>query len=100
MTVQHEHAISHMPTSGTGIAVCECGATMRVVMGKPTEPWHGCPRGGISELEPFVSVEMCRVGLRAQLAVLEGLNENSLTMKELSAGIVNKIIALRKELAG
>ena len=43
MSAQHEHAISHMPTSGTGIAVCDCGATMRVVMGKPTEPWHGCP---------------------------------------------------------
>ena len=42
-TDKHEHAVSHMPTSGTGIAVCECGATMRVVMGKPTEPWHGCP---------------------------------------------------------
>ncbi len=28
--------------------------------------------GGISELEPFVSVEMRRTGLRAQIAVLEG----------------------------
>lgn len=43
MTARHEHAISHMPTSGTGQAFCDCGASMRVVMFKPTEPWHGCP---------------------------------------------------------
>lgn len=42
MSERHDHAVSHMPTSGTGIAVCECGATMRVVMGKSTEPWHSC----------------------------------------------------------
>lgn len=42
MITMHEHSIFHMPTSGNGIAVCECGATMRVVMGKPTEPWHWC----------------------------------------------------------
>jgi len=37
-------------------------------------------------------------GLRAQIAALEELNENSLTLEELIAGIVNKIAALRKEL--
>ena len=41
-----------------------------------------------------------RTGLRAQIAALEELNENSLTLEELIAGIVNKIAALRKELAG
>lgn len=41
-----------------------------------------------------------KTGLRAQLAALEELNENSLTLEELIAGIVNKIIALRKELEG
>lgn len=43
MSDHHEHTVAHMPLTGTGIAVCECGATMRVVMGKPTEPWHCCP---------------------------------------------------------
>lgn len=43
MTGHHEHAVSHMPLSGTGIAVCECGATRRVEQGKATEEWHACP---------------------------------------------------------
>ena len=41
-TDKHEHIISYMPTSGIGQAFCDCGASMRVVMFKPTEPWHGC----------------------------------------------------------
>lgn len=43
MSDLHEHSIQHMPSSGTGQAFCDCGASMRVVMFKPTEPWHGCP---------------------------------------------------------
>jgi len=31
-----------MPLSGTGISVCECGATRRVEQGKAVEEWHAC----------------------------------------------------------
>lgn len=41
--MNHEHSASHLPPSGTGVAVCECGATQRVEAGKPAEPWHACP---------------------------------------------------------
>lgn len=43
MSSRHEHAVSHMPLTGTGIAVCECGATRRVEQGKAVEDWHSCP---------------------------------------------------------
>lgn len=43
MSNRHEHAASHIPMTGTGIAVCECGATRRVENGKPIEEWHACP---------------------------------------------------------
>lgn len=40
---RHEHVVSHMPLTGTGVAVCECGATRRVEQGKAIEEWHACP---------------------------------------------------------
>lgn len=39
----HVHEPAHTPASGTGVAVCDCGATVRVVNGKPVENWHTCP---------------------------------------------------------
>lgn len=39
----HLHAPAHLPPSGTGWAVCECGATLRVEQGKPVGDWHACP---------------------------------------------------------
>ena len=57
--------------------------------------------GGISELEPFVSVEMRRTGLRAQIAVLEELPVGVVKGKGdgyMDRFILLKIAALRKEL--
>ncbi len=54
--------------------------------------------GGISELEPFVSVEMRRTGLRAQIAVLEELANNGWNANGTREFISTKIAALRKEL--
>lgn len=39
----HVHRAQHMPASGTGVAVCDCGASARVVAGKLAEGWHTCP---------------------------------------------------------
>lgn len=39
----HLHAPAHMPQSGTGVAVCDCGATARVSAGKILDGWHTCP---------------------------------------------------------
>lgn len=42
MSMGHEHFASHLPNSGTGVAICECGASRRVENFKPVEPWHTC----------------------------------------------------------
>lgn len=42
MTGRHDHKVHYMPLTGTGIAVCECGATRRMEQGKATEEWHAC----------------------------------------------------------
>jgi len=39
----HLHAPEHMPSSGTGVAVCGCGASARVLAGKIVDGWHTCP---------------------------------------------------------
>ena len=66
--------------------------------------------GGIAELEPFVSEEMRRTGLRAQIDALEELiahmrarftsasNPTGSYCNEESLWIAAKIAALRKEL--
>lgn len=43
MSNDHQHSIVHMPPSGTGYAVCDCGATLRVESFKPRGDWHSCP---------------------------------------------------------
>ena len=43
MRNDHQHSAWHMPPSGTGYAVCECGATLRVESFKPQGEWHSCP---------------------------------------------------------
>ena len=57
--------------------------------------------GGISELEPFVSVEMRRTGLRAQIAVLEEERAHMIGYYIRSRHMkwrLEKLAALRKEL--
>lgn len=41
---KHKHAIKHWPqtSSGSGYAVCECGATIAIVNGRPIGTWHEC----------------------------------------------------------
>lgn len=39
----HVHRAQHMPASGTGVAVCDCGASARVAAGKLVDGWHTCP---------------------------------------------------------
>lgn len=36
------HEAVHWPPSGTGYAVCRCGATLRVERGQPVGRWHVC----------------------------------------------------------
>lgn len=38
----HGHKADHLPPSGTGWAVCECGATARVEKATVIGPWHVC----------------------------------------------------------
>lgn len=38
----HVHAIRHMPSTGTGWATCDCGATIRIEVGRPVGSWHTC----------------------------------------------------------
>ena len=38
----HEHTASHLPPSGTGYVVCECGATARCELGRVVSGWHAC----------------------------------------------------------
>lgn len=38
------HTPKHVPASGTGYQVCECGATRRVDNGVPEKYWHECNR--------------------------------------------------------
>ena len=40
--IAHIHEIEHRPLSGTGYAVCSCGATQRVENGKTFGEWHAC----------------------------------------------------------
>lgn len=60
MSDEHRHSVFHMPPSGTGYAVCECGATMRVESFNPKGEWHSCPlcvaRHGLPQEE--ISEEM------------------------------------------
>ncbi len=39
---KHVHTILHWPTAAVGYGACECGATMRVEMGKAIGQWHAC----------------------------------------------------------
>lgn len=38
----HKHESKHFPTTGTGFAVCKCGATIRVEKAKIVGTWHSC----------------------------------------------------------
>lgn len=40
--MEHVHDCEHMPKSGTGVAVCSCGATRNVVNGNMVGEWHTC----------------------------------------------------------
>lgn len=38
----HQHAAESLPQSGSGYAVCSCGATQRIENGRPIGKWHTC----------------------------------------------------------
>lgn len=42
MSGRHVHVAAHVPPSGTGVGVCECGATARHERGVVVEVWHAC----------------------------------------------------------
>ena len=39
---KHVHKPEHWPSSGSGYAICECGASIRVKNGYPEGGWHTC----------------------------------------------------------
>lgn len=62
----------------------------------PSEDFVDRLVGGISELEPFVSAECRRTGIRAQIEVLEEISEYyGHTTRDMAQA---KIAALRKEI--
>lgn len=38
----HVHEPAYWPLSGTGTAVCDCGATIRMEAGATKGDWHAC----------------------------------------------------------
>lgn len=42
MSETHTHEIQHEPSSGSGYAVCDCGATIQIRNGRPIGDWHTC----------------------------------------------------------
>ena len=59
--LKHRHKVAHSPSTALGIAVCECGATARMVNGQLTEEWHTCelcvPRWWLETEDPGQSIE-------------------------------------------
>lgn len=42
MSKTHVHTVLHPPATGNGWGVCECGATLRFYLGRPSGEWHAC----------------------------------------------------------